>query len=116
MAEHQGGHSEASEEAAQPLLGDLESQQLWGSAPSLDVSKAQVCADSADSAACGLHLGGGEKGQDGTTFSPSMGSFPSTHKGTHTLALFNPCVPRRWRGLCPSRATCHAFSHSTRPA
>ncbi|KAL4438685.1 hypothetical protein ABPG77_006289 [Micractinium sp. CCAP 211/92] len=36
MAEHQGGSAEPSLEAAQPLLSDLESQQLWGSVPSLD--------------------------------------------------------------------------------
>lgn len=35
MAEHPAG-SESSQDAAQPLLSDLESQELWGSAPSLD--------------------------------------------------------------------------------
>ncbi|KAL4440087.1 hypothetical protein ABPG75_003088 [Micractinium tetrahymenae] len=44
MAEHEGASSDSSstQEAAQPLLGDLESQRLWGNAPSLDAVEGEV--------------------------------------------------------------------------
>lgn len=106
MAEHPAG-SESSQDAAQPLLSDLESQELWGSAPSLDVSLHRVplppWPQAADSACV----------PDVLTCIPLLAYFLLS---CHVLSSPR-CVPsRRWSEMFLSRAMCRACSRSTRPA
>lgn len=105
MAEHQGGSAEPSLEAAQPLLSDLESQQLWGSVPSLDVSGQPKALHMVlwDPASWRLHLLLPAM-QPVSTCRPLVWSLPSHAAFPIPLLLCN----RRWRGRCRSHATCRA--------